>query len=225
MQNQRATLAGVTVAGCVGLLVACGSNQPVDLSRADIAKVAGIGSSFGPPYKVSTVGPAAIDPRLLGPQTLPPGLTFDPADCAAAASRQTLPIGVKGNMAATTAEGEGMRYIVIAVETSEPVPAQTPTEQCRAVTFTGPTVRGSVERVEAPHVEGVPIVGTHRVLQTTADGRTRTGELYNYVATFGNFIVIVTANPLVLPDAPVVPVNTSRARELVTQAVALVRGE
>jgi hypothetical protein len=62
------------------------------------------------------------------------------------------------------------------------------------------------------------------VLQTTTQGGPRTGELYNYVANFGNFIVIVTANPLVLPDAPVVPVDTQRARDLVAQAVTLVRG-
>ncbi len=225
MSNAKRTLARLLASACVGLLAACGSGQALDLSQADIANVADIKSSFGPLFTVSTVGPAAIDPRLLGPQTLPPGLTFDPADCGASASHQTLPSGVKGNMAATTAEGEGLRYIVIAVETSEPVPpVETPAEQCRTVTFNGPGVRGLVEVVEAPQVDGAHIVGTRRVLQTTADGGPRTGELYNYVANFGNFIVIVTANPLVRPDTAVVPVDTLRARELVTQAVTLVKG-
>ena len=73
-------------------------------------------------------------------------------------------------------------------------------------------------------LDGAHTVGTHRVLQTTADGAARTGELYNYVANFGNFIVIVTANPLVLPDATVVSVDTQRARELVTRAVNAVKG-
>lgn len=224
MPNAKMTLARVAAIGSAGVLAACGSGPAADVAHADIAKVAALKSSFGPAFAVTTVGPAAIDPRLLGPQTLPPGLTFDPADCAASASRQALPPGVKGNMAATTAEGEGMRYIVIAVETSVPVPVEAPDEQCRVVRFTGPGIRGEVEVVEAPHLEGAHIVGTHRVLQTTADGRTRTGELYNYVAKFGNFIVIVTANPLVLPDTPVVPVDTQRARELVTQAVTAVKG-
>jgi hypothetical protein len=62
------------------------------------------------------------------------------------------------------------------------------------------------------------------VLQTTADGTPRTGELYNYIASFGSFLVIVTANPLVLPDKPVAPVNTQRARDLLSAAVAAVRG-
>jgi hypothetical protein len=151
-------------------------------------------------------------------------LAFEPGDCGKSASQQAVPPEVKGNMAATTAEGEGMRYIVIAVETSEPVPVNTPTEQCRKVTFTGPGVRGLVEVVEAPQIDGVHVVGTHRVLQTTTQGGPRTGELYNYVASFDTFLVIVTANPLVLPDKPVAPVSTQKARDLLTAAVAAVKG-
>ena len=78
--------------------------------------------------------------------------------------------------------------------------------------------------VEAPHIEHTDTVGTHRILQTTTAQGPRTGELYNYVAKFGNFIVIVTANPLVVADAPVAEIDTARARDLVGQAVALVRG-
>ena len=92
------------------------------------------------------------------------------------------------------------------------------------MSFTGPGVRGLVEVVEAPQIDGVHTVGTHRVLQTTVDGKPRAGELYNYVASFGTFLVIVTANPLVLPDTPVAPVNTQRARDLLTAAVAAVKG-
>jgi hypothetical protein len=151
-------------------------------------------------------------------------MTFDPADCAKAASQQVVPPGVKGNMAATTAEGEGNRFIAIAVETSEAVPRTDPAQNCQKVGFTGAGVRGLVEVIEAPHIDGVHTVGTHRVLQTTVDGKPRTGELYNYVAGFGTFLVIVTANPLVLPDKPVAPINTQRARDLLTAAVAAVKG-
>jgi hypothetical protein len=206
------------------LLTACGRGQPVDLSHADIAHVANVKSSFGSEFKVTSVGPTGIDPRLLGPQTLPPGMTFDPADCAKAASQQVVPAGVKGNMAATTAEGDGNRFIAMAVETSEAVARTDPAQNCQKVGFTGSGVRGLVEVVDAPQIEGVHTVGTHRVLQTTADGKPRTGELYNYVASFGTFLVIVTANPLVLPDKPVAPVNTQRARDLLTAAVAAVKG-
>ncbi|AFM18927.1 hypothetical protein Mycch_4210 [Mycolicibacterium chubuense NBB4] len=223
MSNPKLTLV-VACTAVVAVVAACSSGQPADYSRADIAKVAELKSDFGPPFRVSTVGPAAIDPRLLGPQTLPAGLTFDPADCGTSASQETLPKGVKGNMAATTAEGDGVRYIVIAVETSEPVPVNTPTDQCKKVSFTGPGVRGLVEVVDAPQMSDVHTVGTHRVLQTTTAGAARTGELYNYVANFGDFIVIVTANPLVVPDKPVAHVDTQRARDLVSRAVDLVKG-
>jgi hypothetical protein len=211
------------VIASAGLLTACAIRQSADLSHADIAHVANVKSSFGSEFKVISVGPTGIDPRLLGPQTLPPGMTFDPADCAKAASQQVVPQGMKGNMAATTAEGDGNRFIAMAVETSEAVPRTDPAQNCQKVGFSGPGMRGLVEVVEAPEIDGVHTVGTHRVLQTTVDGKPRTGELYNYVASFGTFLVIVTANPLVLPDKPVAPVNTQRARDLLSAAVAAVK--
>ncbi|MFL6083508.1 MAG: DUF5642 family protein [Mycobacterium sp.] len=222
MSNPRA----MVVVACSVLLAACATGQSAeqDLSHADIAHVANVKSSFGPEYKVTSVGPTGIDPRVLGSQTVPPGMTFDPADCAKAASQQLVPAGVKGNMAATTAEGEGNRFIAIAVETSDRVPVSDPAQNCQKVGFTGPGVRGLVEVAEAPQISGVHTVATHRVLQTTADGKPRTGELYNYIASFGTFLVIVTANPLVLPDKPVAPVNTQRARDLLSAAVAAVKG-
>lgn len=222
MSNPRA----LAVVACAGVLAACGTGQSAeqDFSHADIAHVANVKSSFGSDFKVTSVGPTGIDPRLLGPQPLPAGMTFDPGDCAKAASQQVVPAGVKGNMAATTAEGEGNRFIAIAVETSEAVPREDPAQNCQKVGFTGPGVRGLVEVVEAPAIEGVHTLGTHRVLQTTVDGKPRTGELYNYIANFGTFLVIVTANPLVLPDKPVAPVNTQRARDLLSAAVAAVKG-
>jgi len=222
MSNPRA----MVVVACSVLLAACATGQSAeqDLSHADIAHVANVKSSFGPEYKVTSVGPTGIDPRVLGSQTVPPGMTFDPADCAKAASQQLVPAGVKGNMAATTAEGEANRFIAIAVETSDPVPVSDPAQNCQKVGFTGPGVRGLVEVAEAPQISGVHTVATHRVLQTTADGKPRTGELYNYIASFGTFLVIVTANPLVLPDKPVAPVNTQRARDLLSAAVAAVKG-
>ena len=50
------------------------------------------------------------------------------------------------------------------------------------------------------------------------------GELFNYVATFDTYLVIVTANPLVIPNTPVAPVDTQKARDVLTAAVAAVRG-
>ncbi len=80
-------------------------------------------------------------------------------------------------------------------------------------------MRGTVEVVDAPKIDGVQTLGVHRVLQTVINGKPRTGELYNYVAHFGDYQVIVTANPLVVPDKPVAPVDTQRAGELLVAGV------
>jgi Domain of unknown function (DUF5642) len=214
----------VFVVACAGVLAGCGTGQSAGSVDADIANLASVKSTFGPQFHVSHVGPTGIDPRLLAPQTLPPGMKFEPADCTKFATEQALPAGLKGNMAATSAEGEGNRFIAIAVETSEPVPFNDPGQGCQKVGFAGAGIRGLVEVVDAPQIDGVRTLGTHRVLQTLVGGNPRTGELYNYVASFDTYLVIVTANPLVLRDKPVAPVNTQRARDLLTAAVAAVRG-
>lgn len=209
---------------CAAALTACGNGQPSDdLSHADIGRVKDVRTSFGPGFKVTDVGPTGIDPRLLARQELPEGVKFEPSDCASFANQQMVPAGAKGNMAATTAEGDGNRFITIAVETSETASVNAPAENCRKVGFAGGAMRGLVEVVEAPQIEGAQTLGTHRVVQTTVDGKPRTGELYNYLASFGPFLVIVTANPLVLPDKPVAKVDTQRARDLLVAAVNAVR--
>jgi hypothetical protein len=209
---------------CTAALAACssGGQAAVD-EHSDISGVLDVKSSFGPDFKVTTVAPTGIDPRILAPQTLPPGVKFEPPDCTKFAAGLAVPAGLKGNMAATTAEGEGNRFIAIAVETSEPVPVPDPGDACKKVGFAGPGARGVVEVAESPAIDGVRTLGTHRVVQTVVNGKPASGELYNYVASFGSFLVIVTANPLVVPNQPVAPVDTQRARDLLTAAVGAVR--
>ena len=208
----------------VALIAGCSSadstNQPVE-----IGKVFDVKSVFGPEFKVVTAGPTGIDPKLLSPQKLPEGLTFEPPDCAQYAAGSMLPQGLKGNIASVTAEGQGNRFIVIAVETSEPVafdPAVR--KKCRYVTLAGGSVKGVVDVVDAPPIEGAETVGTHQVLEAVVAGKTRTGELYNYVAYLGDAMVVVTGNPLVIPNQPVAPVDIDRAKKLLVDAVAAVRG-
>jgi hypothetical protein len=210
---------------CAGLVAACSSGEPAaGDGNSDISRVLEVKSSFGPEFNVTTVAPTGIDPRILAPQNLPQGVKFEPPDCTKFGTGLAFPAGVKGNMAATTAEGEGNRFIAIAVETSEPVPVTDPGQACQKVGFAGPGARGLVEVAESPAIDDVRTLGTHRVVQTMVNGKPASGELYNYVASFGSYLVIVTANPLVLPNKPVVPVNTQRARDLLTAAVAAVRG-
>jgi Domain of unknown function (DUF5642) len=219
-------MGAVLVIACVSALAACSSAESVepDLSHADIANIKNLRSNFPLPFTVTDIAPTAIDPRIVEPQKLPPEIKFEPADCGQFANQQVLPAGVKGNMAALTAEGEGNRFIVIAVETSETVPVNGPPANCQKVGFTGPAVRGVIEVVDAPKIDGVQTQGAHRVIQTTMGGKARTGELYNYVARFGSLLVIVTANPLVIPDKPVATVDTKRASELLTMGVTAVKG-
>lgn len=217
MPNLRAVLA----LGSVCLIAACGSGHQ-DVS-ADINKVVDVKASFGPDFAVRDIARTGIDPKLLAGNALPSGLTFDPPDCSRFAVSQQLPQGVQGNMAAVAAEGNGNRFITIALETSEPIPFSEPGKSCHKIGFAGGQLRGVVEVVEAPRIDGVRTIGVHRVVQSVAGGKARTGELYNYTAYFGPYQVQVTANPLVVPDQPLVPVDTARARDLLVAAVAAVR--
>jgi hypothetical protein len=213
----------ITAVLCAGLLAACGSGGSTK-PKADIAKVTTLKSGFGPEYRVFEVAPTGIDPQLLTGQKLPDGLTFDPPACARFAAGQLVPTGTEGNMAAVSAEGEGNRFIVIAVETNSPLPVIEPEPDCQKVTFGGPGMRGIVETVDPPKIDGTQTLGVHRVLQATVNNQTRTGETYSYSAHFGVYQVIVSANPLVLPERPVVPVNTQRTRDLLVAGVNAVRG-
>jgi hypothetical protein len=221
-RNVIPVIAGTVAGACA--LVACSHSDKQAYPNANIANVTQVKTDFGPDFKVKDVAPTGIDPKILVPQKIPPGTTFEPADCSKFAEGQSFPPGLKGNMAASVAEGAGQRFIVLAVETSEPLPVNDPGDGCKQVKFTGPGSRGQVDVVEAPKIGGIPTLGTHRVVQTSVQGHSRTGELYNYVASFGPYLVIVTANPLVLPDQPVTPVDTGKARDLLSAAVAAVKG-
>jgi hypothetical protein len=204
----------------VGVLAGCGADQS---TTADIAKISDVKVSFGPQFTVTGVTPTGIDPKVLSGQKLPDGLKFEPSDCARFATGQLVPAGTEGNMAAVSAEGEGNRFIVIAVQTNEAVPVVAPGSDCRRVAFAGAGVKGTVEDVEVPKIEGTETIGVHRVVQTMVDGTVRTGEVYNYSAHFGDYQVIVSANPLVLPGQPVAGVNTQRARDLLIAGVNAIR--
>jgi len=216
-------VAVMSVMLCAGWVAACssGSSNP---PKTDIGKVLSVKSNFGPAFSVTEVEPTGIDPKLLTGQKLPDGLKFEPADCAKFATGQVVPPGTEGNMAAVSAEGQGNRFIVIAVETNGPMPTIEPGADCQKVSFAGGALRGTVEVVDAPKIDGAQTLGVHRVLQTVVNGQTRTGEVFNYSAHFGDYQIIVSANPLVLPDKPVAPVDTKRAGELLAAGVNAIRG-
>ena len=205
------------------MLAACSHGSSEAPPSADISKIKQVKSDFGPGYKVRESAKSGIDPKALAAHKLPPGLTFDPPDCASFVVGEDLPAGLQGNMAAVAAEGDGARFIAMAVQTSEPVPFAEPGRNCKKVVFQGGRMRGLIEVVDTPQIEGTKTLGVHRVLQTVVQGKPRSGELYNYTAHFGDYQVIVTANPMPVQGQPPKPVDTKQARDLLVKSVAAIR--
>lgn len=198
--------------------MACGTDAPAP----DIADVADVQSTFGPEFTTTSYS-SGIDPSILSQQSLPEGMRFEPAACQEFIASSTLPSDVQGNMAAVSAEGQGNLFFAIAVETSESVPVTAPTDECKQVVFSGGGINGVIEVVDAPQIDDVATVGTHRIYQTTINGTVVGAQTYNYIASFDNFRVIVTANPLVVPGQPPAEVDTNRAKELLVSAVSAIR--
>ena len=209
--------------GSVCLLTACSHGSSEAPPAADITKISKVKSDFGPGYKVKDTAKTGIDPKVLTTHKLPPGLTFDPPDCASFVIGDDMPPGLQGNMAAVAAEGDGGRFIAMALQTSAPVPFQEPPRNCNKVVFQGGRVRGLIEVVETPKIEGTQTLGVHRVLQTVVQGKPRSGELYNYSAHFGDYQVIVTANPMLAQGQAPKPVDTKQARDLLVKSVAAIK--
>ena len=210
--------------GSVCLVAACSSHGSAETVSADITKISQVKSFFGPQYKVKDVPKTAIDPKVLSTHKLPPGLTFQPPDCSSFVVGEDMPAGLQGNMVAVEAEGNGNRYIAMAVQTSAPVPFSEPGRNCQKVAFQGGRVRGLIEVVETPQIDGTQTLGVHRVIQTVVQGKPRRGELYSYTAHFGDYQVIVTANPVVVAGQPPPVVDTKRARDLLVKSVAATKG-
>src|SRR5258708_729179 len=138
----------------VCVLAGCSSGTDTDSTKVDIAKVSQVKSSFGPEFKVTDISERAIDPKFLSARKLPEGLSFDPPNCAKVAVGPDMPPDLQGNMAAVSAEGDGGRDVVIAGETSKPVPLSDPGEGCSKMAFSGGQLRGGLEAVDGPGRHG-----------------------------------------------------------------------
>ena len=203
------------------LVAACSSDE----QTADITKLSELKNFFGPQFHITEIPKAGINPKSMTGQKLPDGMKFDPADCAKYAATPQVPSDAKGNMTAVTAEGDGNRFITIALETNEPLPVVEPSDDCKKITFDGAGMKGVVETVPTPQIDGARTLGVHRSVNIERDGKTQTGELYSYRAYFGKFQVMVTANPVLAPNQPVAPVDFKRAEDLLVAAVAAIRGK
>src|ERR1700756_1242429 len=152
------SVVGVALVGGGPAKGAMGASTTSASPKIDIGNIVSLKASFGPDFTVRTIGQTAIDPKLLSPVQFHPGLRGQPADCQKYA--WTLPAGLKGNIATVSAEGEGNRFIAMAIETSESVHYDSAVaDECRHVSFSGPDVHGVVDVVDSPHIDGVPVLG------------------------------------------------------------------
>lgn len=209
---------------CVAVLAACGTSQSAH--PTDVTNLFAVKSTFGPEYRVSTKGPSEISPNMVGEQKLPQGVTFDPPNCDKLATGQRLPSGTQGKTAAVSAEGNGNRFIAIAVSAEKPVPYDSSiTDRCKQVTFKAGNgaLNGVIDVIDAPQISGAQTTGRHRQVQITVRGKERSNELYNYLAYFGDNVVMVDASPVVQRNQPPGPIDFDRAQRLLTDAVAALR--
>lgn len=206
------------------VLSACGKqHKPIDTT-----KVFNVESTFGSDFKSQTKGPVDIDPKLLGPQRMPNGVTYDPADCGDYyAGNGRPPKGIRGKMSAVAAVGNGNRFTVIALQADKDMPYDAATaEKCQHVSMQAGKISGYLEEVEAPHIDGVQTAGTHSETEMAGkDGQSVSRQAYTFTAYLGDAMVEVKAEPLIVRGQPPAQVDTDRARQLLTDAVAAVRAK
>ncbi|HET9877221.1 MAG TPA: DUF5642 family protein [Mycobacterium sp.] len=216
-------VSSVVVAGCAAGLVGCGSgHKPIDTS-----KLFEVESKLGPDFKTNTKGPTEVDPKMLGPQKLPPGVTFDPPDCGDyVANNGRPPKGIRGKMSLLSADGAGNRFVVVAIQADKDVSFDTEAaEKCKHVSFEAGKLTGYVDEVDAPHIDGAETVGSKSEIEVAnPDGQQHSVESYFYSAYLGDWLVSVTARPLPVRGQPLTMVDADRARQLLTDSVAALRG-
>jgi hypothetical protein len=128
-------------------------------------------------------------------------------------------------MTSLAAQGESNHLLAVAVETAQPVAYEAVSDHCKHITLTSPGLKGAIYAIDAPQIKGAKTLGTYSVLDTTVADRTRSTESYNYTAYLGDYhLVLVAANPIAVPNQAPASVNVDRARRLLTDAIAAVRG-
>lgn len=207
---------------CAQALTGCGGSQkPIDTT-----KLFNVQSTFGSDFKTQTKGPNDIDPKILGPQKMPPGVTFDPSDCADyAASSGRPPKGIRGKMSMVSAVGNGNQLVVIAMQSDQDLPYDAAAaENCKHVSFNAGKLTGYLDEVDAPQIDKVRTVGSHSEIELTGkDGQQQSRESYTFTAYLGTALVQVTANPQAVRGQPPAMVDADRARQLLVDAVSALR--
>lgn len=203
-------------------LTGCGGSQ----KPFDTTKLFNVESSFGSDFKTQHQGPKDIDPKILGPQKMPPGVTFDPADCADyAASSGRPPKGIRGKMSMLSVVGNGNQYVAIAMQADSDIPYDAAAaENCKHVSFQAGKLTGYLDEVDAPQIDRAQTSGSHSEIEITGkDGQQQSRESYTFTAYLGGAMVQVTANPTPVRGQPPAMVDADRARQMLSDAVSALR--
>lgn len=209
------------ILGAQALTGCGGSHKPFDTT-----KLFNVESSFGSDFKTQHQGPKDIDPKILGPQKMPPGVTFDPADCADyAASSGRPPKGIRGKMSMLSVVGNGNQYVAIAMQADSDIPYDAAAaENCKHVSFHAGKLTGYLDEVDAPQIDHAQTSGSHSEIEITGkDGQQQSRESYTFTAYLGGAMVQVTANPTPVRGQPPAMVDADRARQMLSDAVSALR--
>ncbi|MEB3034439.1 DUF5642 family protein [[Mycobacterium] nativiensis] len=207
---------------CAEALTGCGGGH----KPYDTTKLFNIESSFGSDFKTQHQGPKDIDPKILGPQKMPPGVTFDPSDCADyAASSGRPPKGIRGKMSMLSINGNGNQFVAIAMQADSDIPFDAAAaERCKHVSFQAGKLTGYLDEVDAPQIDKAQTSGSHSEIEVTGkDGQQQSRESYTFTAYLGDAMVQVTATPTPVRGQPPAMVDADRAREILTDAVSALR--
>ncbi|MGH3722617.1 MAG: DUF5642 family protein [Mycobacterium sp.] len=218
VKSWAACALALVVSGCTHTV-----QDPVN-HHVTIGNIASLKGQFGPEFTVNTMEPAGMDPKLLSPAPLPPGVTVDPPSCAKYSGGSAIPAGLKGNMAALTATGAGNQYVAVAVETSQEVPFDPAvSDECKKVGFRGNGIAGQTEVIDAPAIDGARTLGMKRDVLSGTSGKAVGQEVLNYSAYLGRYMVVVTVSPVAVGNVPPALPDGKRASDLLVKAVAAVR--
>lgn len=221
VRNSLVVSAVGLIVGAEALAACSGSHKPIDTT-----KLFNVESTFGSDFKTQNKGPTDIEPKMLGPQKMPQGVTFDPADCGDyAAGSGRPPKGIRGKMSVVSADGNGNRLVVIAMQADKDMPFDAEAaNKCKHVSFQAGKLTGYLDEVDAPHIDGAQTAGSHSSIEMTGgDGQQSSRESYTFTAYLGDARVQVTANPLPVRGQPLAMVDADRARQLLTDSVSAVR--
>lgn len=218
-------VAGFVVAGCTAVVAVVGcspssqDSAPTTTKAADydISRLSEIAPAF-PPGNVAQVTPMArmdyVSPGDIDQVAGGTLLSVDPPQCRSLLIPVTASVG--SEVARIYAPGPTSDISMMAVKLTDPLTADLPVQGCDHVSYTldGADPGGTVERIEAPDIDGARTQGIRYQVSTDPVAFT-----YEYTAFLGDRVVVTlrTSRKQEAPEPPGVS-------DLLGDAVAAVKG-